>query len=141
LRQRARVATFGPFQLLLSLEKSWHIFHYLFTGHADDAAAPGDALLSGTPIGETAGYEPARLQDERACRSFRDFLAPLDVDRLVTRMDFVRMASLGIYPLGGDMDPADEQSWRDEISQRFPELKTYVDQASDRGDGLLIWTD
>src|ERR1700689_1929746 len=30
---RARLEPIGPFEQALDLEKSWHILHYLFTGH------------------------------------------------------------------------------------------------------------
>jgi hypothetical protein len=60
---RARIAGIGPFEETLSLEKSWHMIHYLVTGHTDDSDAPGNALLAGEPLGEDAGYGPARLHD------------------------------------------------------------------------------
>ena len=61
---RARLAPIGPLEQALSIEKSWHMLHYLFTGHVDASDAPGNALLTGQAVGENLGYGPARLQDE-----------------------------------------------------------------------------
>jgi hypothetical protein len=59
---RERIKPIGPFEPALSLEKSWHILHYLFTGHIGPAKAPADLLLSGQPLGEDVGYGPSRLR-------------------------------------------------------------------------------
>jgi hypothetical protein len=53
---RTWLARIGPFEQALNLEKSWHMLHYLATGHTDVSNAPGDALLTGEPLGEDAGY-------------------------------------------------------------------------------------
>jgi Domain of unknown function (DUF1877) len=80
----------GPFEQALNLEKSWHILHYLVTGHTDDSSAPGDALLTGESLGEDAGYGPARLHDEIKTREFGQFLETLDLAerRLATTFRF-----------------------------------------------------
>jgi hypothetical protein len=80
---RARLAGLGSLEQALDLEKSWHILHYLMTGHIDDSDAPGNALVTGEPIGDDVGYGPARLHDEDATRSFGQFLATLDVTQLL----------------------------------------------------------
>jgi hypothetical protein len=79
---RTRLAEIGPFEQVLCLEKSWHILHYLFTGHIDPSNAPGDALLTGEDLGEDVGYGPARLHDQRGTRDFGRFLETLDLARL-----------------------------------------------------------
>jgi Domain of unknown function (DUF1877) len=60
----------------LELGKSWHMLHYLFTGHVDASAAPGNALLAGARLGEDLGFGPPRLHDERETRDFARFLEP-----------------------------------------------------------------
>jgi len=136
---RPLLAKLGPFEPLLDLGKAWHILHYLMTGHLDAAAAPGNALLSGVPLGQDLGYGPPRLHDPDETRAFRDFLVPLDADRLVARMDFPQLVQLGVYPLSGIPDAADAQSWRDEVRGAFQGLKSYVDRTAERGGGLLTW--
>lgn len=133
------LAALGPFEPILALSKTWHVLHYLLTGHADAGESPGDAILTGTPLGSDLGYGPPQLHDASETRAFRDFLAPLDASRLLTRMDFAQMRKLGIYPLVGEPDTEEIQSWRDEVAGIFPKLKAYVDQAWRKGDGLLVW--
>ena len=67
---RARLAPIGPLEQALSIEKSWHMLHYLFTGHVDASDAPGNALLTGQAVGENLGFGPPRLQDELRTREF-----------------------------------------------------------------------
>lgn len=129
----------GPFEEVLDLDKSWNILHYLFTGHSDAASAPGDALLSGEPIGRDLGYGPLRAHDVAETRAFRDFLEPLTTERLVGRMDFKQMASLRVYPIDAVPYPANAQAWRTDIARAFQQLRAYVQGAADKGEGLLIW--
>jgi hypothetical protein len=136
---RPLLAKLGPFEPLMELGKAWHILHYLMTGHSDAAEAPGNALLSGTPLGEDLGYGPARLHDPDATRAFRDFLAPLESVRLLARLDFPLIVQLRVYPFFAVPDTAEAQSWRDEIATAFLALKSYVGRAAERGDGLLVW--
>jgi hypothetical protein len=95
---RLQLAKLGPFEPPLELAKAWHILHYLMTGHADGAAAPGNALLSGAPLGQDLGYGPPRLHDPGETRAFRDFLAPLEADHLVARIDFPQLVRQRVYP-------------------------------------------
>ena len=134
---RPVLAALGPFAPLLELGKTWHILHYLLTGHTDAAAAPGDAILTGAPIGDDMGYGPARLHAPNETRQFRDILTPLDPGRLATRLDFAQMRRLRVYPLFGEPDAGDDQGWRDEALRAFADLKAYVAHAADRGEGLL----
>jgi len=136
---RPSLAAIGPFESLLELTKLCDILNYLLTGHSDAADAPGNTLVSGTPLGRDIGYGPPRLHDPAQALAFRNFLRPLDANRLLARMDFARMAQLRIYPLSERLDEADKQSWRDDVAAAFPLLKAYVDRAADKGDGLLIW--
>jgi hypothetical protein len=120
---RAAVAPLQPIEKALSLEKSWHMLHYLFTGHVgtwhpgellpsgtipgEDAAygpdrlydhghAPGDLLLSGEELGENVGYGPARLHDERKTSEFSRFLEGQDLARLRAHTDFDAMDRAGV---------------------------------------------
>jgi Domain of unknown function (DUF1877) len=138
---QARLASIGPFEQALSLEKSWHILHYLFTGHIDASNAPGDALLTGEDLGEDVGYGPARLHDETKTREFGHFLATLDLAQLQARVNFQKMARLGVYsmPMGPRSDAQYESELRAEVAHHFPLLRGYVTDMSARKYGLLIW--
>jgi hypothetical protein len=67
-RARAALAPLQPIEKALSLEKSWHMLHYLFTGHVG-TWHPGELHLNvGKPgeVGEPGEevYGPNRLYDE-----------------------------------------------------------------------------
>jgi hypothetical protein len=138
---RARLEPVGPFEQALDLEKSWHIFHYLFTGHIDAAKAPGDALLTGEELGDDLGYGPARLHDEKETQDFARFLNALDVARLQERLNYKEMSRLGVYsmPMGPGSDAEFEAELRAEVGAYFPRLRDYVVRMAEKQDGLLIW--
>jgi Domain of unknown function (DUF1877) len=138
---RKQLATFGALERTLSLEKSWHILHYLFTGHIGPANAPGDLLLTGEDLGEDLGYGPARLHSEIATRAFSQFLDTQEVERLQARIDLTEMRRLGVYamPMGGGSDADYANELRSEVAVYFPLLRSYVHRMSDNGNGLLVW--
>lgn len=138
---RPRLAGLAPFEQPLDLAKSWHIFHYLMTGHVDTSSAPGDALLTGEPLGEDVGYGPARLHDERQTREFGRFLETQDPARLRARVNAREMHRLGVYPtpMGQDRDAEYEQDVRATVAEIFPRLRDYVTGMSAKQGGLLTW--
>jgi hypothetical protein len=138
---RARLERVGPFERALDLEKSWHILHYLFTGHIDGSKAPGDALLTGEELGDDLGYGPARLHDEKETQNFARFLSPLDAARLQERVNYREMSRMGVYsmPMGPGSDAEYEAELRADVASYFPQLREYVVKMADRRCGLLIW--
>ena len=118
---RERVAELGPFEHALSLEKSWHILHYLFTGHLGPSSAPGDLLLTGEDLGEDVGYGPARLHGQTETRDFSHFLDMQDLARLQARVDFRQMSRIGVYsmPRGPGSDAQYESELRNEVGLIF----------------------
>lgn len=137
---RAALVPLGPIEKALSLEKSWHMLHYLLTGHAGSGHAPGDLLLSGEELGEDVGYGPARLHDERKASEFSQFLEGQDVARLRARTDFDAMNRAGV--LYGAREPGDEalhKMLHEEIAIYFQLLRDYVRAMADKGNGLVVW--
>jgi hypothetical protein len=138
---RARLSGIGPFEQALSLEKSWHILHYLMTGHVDPSNAPGDALLTGEDLGEDVGYGPARLHDPPQVLEFSRFMEALDLPRLEERVNLREMMRVGVYamPMGPGSDAEDENELRAEVDRYFPRLRDYVARMSAKQFGLLVW--
>jgi hypothetical protein len=131
-------AGLGDVAPALNLDKSWHVLHYLFTGHAGAEDAPGNELLSGKPIGPDLGYGPARLHDPAATKKFAEFLSPLDAKPLISRLDLRAMRALKIYPISGDSE--DERAeWAEDVETYFTDLRAYVLLAAAEGAGLLVW--
>ncbi len=138
---RAAVAALGPIEKILGLEKSWHILHYLLTGHVEPGNSPGGLLLAGEDMGEGVGYGPARLRGETATREFSRFLDGQDLEQLHARIDLKEMHDLGVYaiPHGPGPEAEYEKELREELSIYFPRLRDYVREMADKGNGLLVW--
>jgi hypothetical protein len=164
---RAALGVLGPIEKALSLEKSWHMLHYLFTGHVgtwrpgellpsgtipgedaaygpdrlyDEGHAPGDLLLSGQVLGEDVGYGPARLHDETKTLEFSRFLEAQDLARLRARTDFDAMNRAGVlYGAGEPGDEALHKMLHEEIAIYFQLLRDYVRATADKGNGLMVW--
>lgn len=118
----------------LDLDKSWHIFHYLFTGTADGGAAPANALLlGGEEIGDDLGYGPVRVLGPAESAAFARFLSALSPEELLSRLDMTRMSAANIYCASDDDD------WAEEIAERFPELRDFVAETARQGSALLLW--
>ena len=123
---------------ILDLHKSWHIFHYLFTGQASGGSAPANFLFGGgRAIGEDQGYGPGHLFDVGETAAIARFLAPLSAEELMQRIDAPRMAALGIYCAEGGDDTAEEIAG--DIEHYFPMLQAHVQAAADAGQALFVW--
>jgi hypothetical protein len=138
---RERVSTLGRLETMLDLQKSWHILHYVFTGHAHDGAAPGAELLSGEPVGSDVGYGPPRLLDVGHTAQFAAFLAAQDIAHLEQRVNLAEMRRLMIYdlPMGAGSRADFLADVRREVAAYYPALRDYLRGAATRRDGLLIW--
>jgi hypothetical protein len=138
---RTQLAELAPLERALDLQKSWHMLHYLFTGHIDGSDAPGSALMTGEPIGEDTGYGPARLQDEKTTRDFSGYLGTLDLPQLQARVNLSEMNRIGVYamPMGPGSDAQYENELRAEVAHYFPLLRDYVGAMAEKKKGLLIW--
>jgi hypothetical protein len=133
-RLPTRLEQFRPLEEALGLEKSWHMLHYLFTGHVDPAKTPGAALLTGEGMGENLGYGPARLQHQKETLDFARFLNTLDLAGLQERVNYREMLRIGVYamPRGLGSDAEFEAELRAEVAFYFPRLRDYVIKMADK---------
>jgi hypothetical protein len=129
----------APSPETIDLHKSWHVFHYLFTGESAGGVAPANFLFGGgREVGEDRGYGPGHLLDVAETAAVARFLAPLSVDELQQRIDAPRMAQMGIYCAeGGDESTAEELA--DDVEHYFPLLQAHVQAAADAGQALFVW--
>jgi hypothetical protein len=141
IESRKRIVRLGEIEEALELQKSWHILHYLFTGHIDESAAPGSDLVTGQPLGEDVGYGPPRLHSASETREFDEFLQSQNLGRLQSRVDYREMTRLRVYsmPMGPGSDDEYNAMLRHEVGNYFPILRDYVHRMAAKGDGLLIW--
>ncbi len=123
---------------IVDLHKSWHMFHFVFTGRASGGTPPASFLMEGgEPIGEDLGYGPARLLNPALTAALAAFVAPLTVDESKGRLDGERMAALSIYP-AFDADDAEEE-YGEDIEHYFPKLRDHFGAASAVGEATLVW--
>jgi hypothetical protein len=138
---RAELNALGQIEPALDLDKSWHMLHYLFTGHVDASDAPGNALLAGEDIGDDVGYGPCRLHGVAATADFARFLKSLNLAQLQERVNYREMSRMQVYsmPMGPGSDAEYEGELRTEVAVYFPRLRDYVAAAAERHGGLLLW--
>jgi Domain of unknown function (DUF1877) len=138
---RTKLEQAGPLEEALDLEKSWHMLHYLFTGHIHPWNAPGDALLTGEGLGEDVGYGPPRLHNEKETLDFARFLATVDLARIQEHVNYREMSRIGVYamPMGPGSESEYEVELRAEVASYFPRLRDYVTKMADKQNGLLLW--
>jgi hypothetical protein len=123
---------------VVDLHKSWHMFHFVFTGLASGGTPPANLLLEGgEEIGEDLGYGPTRLLDPATTAALAGFVAPFTVDELKRRLDGARMAALGIYPAFDATDAA--QEYGDDVEHYFPLLRDHLAAAVAGREATLVW--
>jgi hypothetical protein len=123
---------------IVDLHKSWHMFHFLFTGRAEGGTPPASLLMEGgDEIGEDLGYGAPRLLDPAATAALAGFVGPLTVAELAGRLDGERMAALGIYPGFTAADAVEE--YGDDLEHYFPMLRDHLAAAAAAGETTLVW--
>jgi hypothetical protein len=123
---------------IVDLHKSWHMFHFLFTGHAAGGSPPGSLLMEGgEEVGEDMGYGPARLIGPADTAAFANFVGALSVDELKARLDGPRMAALSTYPGFEAADAVEE--YADDIEHYFPKLRDHLAAAAAAREAMLVW--
>ena len=123
---------------VVDLHKSWHMFHFLFTGRAEGGSPPGSLLMEGgEEVGEDLGYGPARLIGPADTAAFANFIGALSVDELKARLDGPRMAALGIYPGFEAADAVGE--YADDVEHYFPKLRDHLAAAAAAREAVLVW--
>lgn len=138
---RAAIVPLGPLGKALSLEKSWHMLHFAFTGDVLPVGAVGDALLTGEEVGDDVGYGPVRVHDPEATAVFSAFLEAQHGQHLAHRLSLADMQRAGVYSIPDDTggDTEYENSLRTEASRYFALLRDYVAEAARQRGSLVIW--
>jgi hypothetical protein len=121
----------------VEVSKQWHGLHYLLTGTAAGVSAPEGFLLDGGEgIGPDGGYGAARLFSPREVDDIHSAIVDIGDEGLWSRFNPGQMNADQVYP---------SPDWHEEpeITRTiylvaFRELKAIVDQASRRGQYLLV---
>lgn len=121
----------------VEVNKQWHGLHYLLTGTAAGISTPEGFLVSGgEEIGPDGGYGAARLFSPREVDDIHSAIVDVSEEELWSRFNSDQMNADQVYP---SLDWHEEP----ELTQKsylatFRELKATVDQASRRGEYLIV---
>ena len=121
------------------LDKAWHAIHFLLTGSAEDGDEPLCYLMmGGQQIGdEDVGYGPARALLPDEVKSFDAALSQVTGADLVQRFNPDQMMTQKIYP--EIWDRSAEDPVLDYVVDYYEILRSFVREASDAGNGLIIY--
>ncbi|HMK90990.1 MAG TPA: DUF1877 family protein [Methylocystis sp.] len=122
------------------LDKRWHLFHYLFTGHGHLGGEPPEgALLAGREIGPAGGYGPARWLEPSDTKKFAAYLRSMTVERLLARVSFDAFRREKIYGYtASEGSEEDRFEVEDDVTTFFPALRDFVIEQAEKERGLLI---
>ena len=134
-------ASVKPVRPHVDLEKAWHGLHFLFTGTAWEGDEPACYLTrGGEDIGdEDLGYTSIRVLDPERLRAFRRFLDGLSPEELRRRFEPRRMMELEIYPEVWDDHESEARTELDYLLAAFEELRQFVAETADAGDGAIAF--
>lgn len=117
----------------LNLEKSWHVLHYLLTGHVQEAPGPlGNAILGGEEIGEERDYGRVRFLTPQQVHEVADALSNVSKDALRNRFDLEAMNAAGIYTARNQEDLELAQEY-------FEQLSRFYREAAENSEAMLLW--
>ena len=123
-------------KLMITLDKSWQIIHYVLTGTEWDASTTlGKAILGGTEYGDDVGYGPARLLEASDVIEISGELEKITLD------DFIKLLKSRSYK-NAEIYCFDYNNIDDEIEYSgnyFLELKKIYSEAARSGMGILIY--
>lgn len=119
----------------LDVDKAWHGIHFLLAGNAwETTAGAGEAVLGGEPVGEDAGYGPARLLGPEQVRTVAAALTPITVDTLRSRYDGPALEDAEVYPQIWD----EEDVFDTYLAPNFTRLRDFYRAAADAGQAVLL---
>ncbi|HWB08175.1 MAG TPA: YfbM family protein [Pirellulales bacterium] len=121
----------------MEIGKEWHGLHYLLTGTAAEfRGAEGFLVDGGEEVGPEIGYGPARLFSPREVDDIHSVLVDISPDELWSRFDADEMTADQVYP---SLDWHEEPELKRQVYQRtYAELKKFVDEASRRGQCVVV---
>lgn len=119
----------------LDLHKSWHCLHFMMTGKVEgsDGTPLGDAILGGVEIGgEEAdmGYGEPRALSPKQVQSVAAALAEFPIDAKAKEFDAEAADKAGVYVA---------RHGEEELKDYFRQLRDFYDDASRKGNAVLLW--
>ncbi len=123
-----------------SVDKAWHVLHYLLTGSAEESAGPlGFFLSGGRLIGEwTRGSDaPPRAFFAEEAKRISDELEQLTDEALLSRFDWPEMMRHQVYPEIALQEKVPPDLWMT-YREQFHHLRDFLRATSGLGQGFAI---
>jgi Domain of unknown function (DUF1877) len=122
---------------MLSLGKSWHGLHFVFTGKVWEGDPPLNFLVAGgVPIGdEDLGYGPVRAFDPAGVTALNQALTAFSDADFNRNFDLTALLQAEIYPSIWD-EPIERL--QQEYGEYFREMKAHVQRASESRQAILV---
>lgn len=132
-----------------SLEKSWHVIHYLLTAHpelGDEAFTDppfGSIVMGGTPTQLKCSYGVVRYLSPEEVSRTTEALNSISLESLEAKCDAEDFNDAGIYPLGrrGGWDEDEIEAEIQFLRILYPSLVNFFQQAVNDGDVIIIACD
>jgi len=121
-----------------SLEKDWHILHYVLNGtHEGGEGSLADAILGGRILpdhDQVMGYGPLRCLDPEQVKAVAHALGNVDPQSLTSRLDRRDAEAKQIY-LAHTLDDLSDWSYLPDLFKGF---RAFYDDAARRENGMLL---
>lgn len=125
---------FANLPVSFSLQKDWHVVHYLLTKRVWGGKGPlFDAILGGTPIGPDDDFGPTRYLEPEQVLAVATALEPVDTPRLLRHWPPWFLARWRLYYLGSYGEDEAEA-----VALEFAELRDYYLTARANGEGMIL---
>ena len=125
-------------QVLLDIDKSWHIIHFLLTGESwGGEGAAASAILGGTDLPDTdAGYGPFRYLTAAEVKQVAEALAGIASGELWSRLDPDKTEAAEVYPGRWGDDGEVERTY---VIQNYEALRAFYARASTESHAVLLY--
>ena len=117
--------------LSFSLDKDWHVMHYLLTGRVHGGRVPlKNAVLGGTPIGPDDDFGPARYLEPREVAAVARALEEIDRSSLFRHWPPGFLSRWRLYSAGGVHE--------DGLYGAFTKLRDYYRSAHANDEAMIL---
>lgn len=116
------------------LHKAWHILHFVLAGDAWGGEVPEGFLMAGETVDAVdCGYGPGHAHDAATTREIAAFLRETPWEALVARWDQDAMEGADVYCTSS------EEEDQEFAEGYYNDLRAFVAQAAEAGEGLLLY--
>jgi len=122
--------------MVLSLDKNWHLLHYLLARDPWKGPLPQATLMGGDPLGTVdVGYGPARLVQPEQISDFLAYLHTLDKQAYasdVTSQELEEQEIYGAYP---EWTPRDAE----DLWEYIEDMKSFFQAATTNNECIILY--